>query len=60
MATGDTLILSGKLELTSFFGRINFREHGMNAGRNLPVIQVQQRQPVVLFPPDIRLADFRR
>lgn len=58
MATGDTLIPSRPLELTTSYGRLKFREKGMDARCNLPVIEVQQGPPVVSFPPDIRQVGF--
>ena len=47
------------MEVTTFFGPINFREDGMNAERDLPVIQVQDGAIKVVYPPDIRTADMK-
>lgn len=45
------------MEINTFFGPINFREDGMNAARDLPVIQVQDGEVEVINPADIRTAD---
>lgn len=45
------------MEINTFFGPINFREDGMNAARDLPVIQVQNGKVEVINPADIRTAD---
>jgi len=45
------------MDIDTFFGPINFREDGMNAARDLPVIQVQNGVIKVINPPDIRTAD---
>lgn len=45
------------MEIDTFFGPINFREDGMNAARDLPVIQVQDGAVQVINPADIRTAD---
>lgn len=45
------------LDIMTFYGPINFREDGMNGTRKLPIIQVQDGKPVVLFPPEIRQAE---
>jgi branched-chain amino acid transport system substrate-binding protein len=45
------------LDIMTFYGPINFREDGMNSVRELPIIQVQDGQPVVLYPEQIRQAD---
>lgn len=45
------------MEVDTFFGPINFREDGMNAARDLPVIQVQEGKIEVVYPDDIRTAD---
>lgn len=47
------------LDIVTFYGPIKFREDGMNANRNLPIIQVQGGQPVVLFPVDMQQATLR-
>lgn len=46
-----------QMELDTFFGPINFREDGMNAARDLPVIQVQDGRVEVINPPDIRTSE---
>jgi branched-chain amino acid transport system substrate-binding protein len=38
------------LNLTTFYGPIVFDEHGMNAARDLPILQVQGQSVKVLFP----------
>ncbi|MBY6058759.1 amino acid ABC transporter substrate-binding protein [Leisingera daeponensis] len=45
------------MEVNTFFGPIDFRENGMNAARDLPVIQVQGGEIKVVNPVDIRTAD---
>ena len=45
------------LDITTFYGPINFREDGMNSARNLPLIQIQDGGPVVIFPDDVKQAD---
>jgi branched-chain amino acid transport system substrate-binding protein len=47
------------LDIVTFYGPINFREDGMNSARDLPIIQVQDGEPVVVYPPDIRKADLQ-
>ena len=48
-----------EIQLSTFYGPIRFREDGLNSNRNLPIIQVQGGQPVVLFPKEVRQAQFR-
>jgi branched-chain amino acid transport system substrate-binding protein len=48
-----------EIQLSTFYGPIKFRDDGMNSNRNLPIIQVQNGQPVVLFPKSVQQADFR-
>jgi ABC-type branched-chain amino acid transport systems, periplasmic component len=45
-----------KTDIQTFYGPIRFRSDGMNAARNLPLIQVQGGKPVVLFPSEIKQA----
>ena len=50
------------LNLTTFYGPIVFDEHGMNAARDLPILQVQGQEVKVLFPASIaqaKLATFK-
>lgn len=47
------------LDIKTFFGPINFREDGMNSPRFLPLIQIQDGKPVVLFPNDLKRGDLR-
>ena len=47
------------LELRTFYGTIDFTGNGMNAARELPIIQVQGGKAVVLFPDAIRQAPLR-
>jgi branched-chain amino acid transport system substrate-binding protein len=44
------------LDITTFYGPIKFGANGMNAGRDLPIIQVQDQQVKVLYPPSIQQA----
>ena len=48
-----------EIQLSTFYGPIKFREDGMNSTRNLPIIQIQGGQPVVLFPKEVRQAELR-
>jgi len=45
------------LDIVTFYGPISFGDNGMNKGRDLPIIQVQDSAPVVLYPADIKQAD---
>ena len=42
--------------MTTFYGPIVFDEHGMNAARDLPILQVQGQEVKVLFPASIAQA----
>jgi branched-chain amino acid transport system substrate-binding protein len=42
------------LDITTFYGPIKFGANGMNAGRDLPILQVQGGKAVVLFPEAIK------
>ena len=44
------------LNTTTFYGPIVFDEHGMNAARDLPILQVQAHEVKVLFPASIAQA----
>jgi branched-chain amino acid transport system substrate-binding protein len=44
------------LNTTTFYGPIVFDEHGMNAARDLPILQVQGQEVKVLFPASIAQA----
>jgi branched-chain amino acid transport system substrate-binding protein len=44
------------LNITTFYGPIVFDEHGMNAARELPILQVQGQTVKVLFPASIAQA----
>jgi branched-chain amino acid transport system substrate-binding protein len=49
-------------DITTFYGPIKFGDNGMNAGRDLPIIQVQGGGVKVLYPPSIeqaKLATFK-
>lgn len=43
----------------NFYGTINFGENGMNAGHELPIIQVQDGEIELVFPAAIATADLR-
>lgn len=45
------------LDIETFYGPIKFGENGMNGGRDLPIIQVQDKKVVVLFPAAVKQAD---
>lgn len=45
------------LDIMTFYGPINFGENGMNQGRELPIIQIQDGVPVILYPASIKQAD---
>ncbi|HZZ36979.1 MAG TPA: amino acid ABC transporter substrate-binding protein [Caulobacteraceae bacterium] len=44
------------LDIMTFYGPIKFGANGMNAGRDLPIIQVQGSGVKVLYPPSIEQA----
>ena len=46
----------GRINITTFYGPIVFDEHGMNAARDLPILQVQGQAVKVLFPASIAQA----
>jgi branched-chain amino acid transport system substrate-binding protein len=45
------------LDIVTFYGPIKFGPNGMNAGRDLPIIQVQNGKVVVLFPEAVKQAN---
>lgn len=47
------------LDVVTFYGPVRFREDGMNMNRDLPIIQVQDGKPVVLFPAEMRQSTLR-
>lgn len=47
------------LDVTTFYGPIRFSPNGMNAGRELPIIQVQGGKAVVLQPEALRQGTLR-
>ena len=50
------------LNITTFYGPIVFDEHGMNAARDLPILQVRGQAVKVLFPASVaqaKLAAFK-
>lgn len=48
-----------KLDIETFYGPIKFGANGMNAGRDMPVIQVQGGEVVLLYPAAIKQADLK-
>jgi branched-chain amino acid transport system substrate-binding protein len=42
-----------ELDVMTFFGPIKFREDGMNASRSLPLIQIQDGKPVLIYPSEL-------
>jgi len=46
-----------KTDASTFYGPVKFSANGMNAGRDLPIIQVQDKQIKVLAPNDIKNGD---
>lgn len=44
------------LDIQTFYGPIKFGANGMLLGRNLPVIQVQNKKVALLYPPEIAKA----
>jgi branched-chain amino acid transport system substrate-binding protein len=44
------------ISITTFYGPIVFDEHGMNAARDLPILQVQGQAVKVLFPASVAQA----
>ncbi len=47
------------LDIVTFYGPIKFRADGMNENRSLPIIQVQNGKPVVLYPVELKQADMK-
>ncbi|TVT59299.1 MAG: ABC transporter substrate-binding protein [Azoarcus sp. PHD] len=47
------------LDIATFYGPIKFGSNGMNAGRDLPVIQVQDGKVVLLYPTQIKQAELK-
>ena len=47
------------LDVITFFGPIKFGANGMNSGRDLPIIQVQNKKVVVLFPDAVKQANLK-
>ena len=46
-------------DIETFYGPIKFGANGMNAGRDMPVIQVQGGEVVLLYPAAIKQADLK-
>jgi branched-chain amino acid transport system substrate-binding protein len=46
-----------KTDAMTFYGPVKFSANGMNQGRDLPIIQVQDKQIKVLAPADIKNSD---
>jgi branched-chain amino acid transport system substrate-binding protein len=46
-----------KTDVMTFYGPIKFSANGMNQARDLPIIQVQDKQIKVLAPADIKNGD---
>jgi branched-chain amino acid transport system substrate-binding protein len=44
-------------EMATFYGPVDFGENGMNQGRDMPIIQVQEGEIVILYPASITNAD---
>lgn len=44
-------------DMTTFYGPVKFGENGMNLGRDMPIIQVQDGEIEVLYPATIASAD---
>lgn len=47
------------LDILTFYGPIKFGPNGMNQGRELPIIQVQDGKVVPLFPPAIKAGELQ-
>jgi branched-chain amino acid transport system substrate-binding protein len=46
-----------KTDISTFYGPVKFSDNGMNAPRDLPIIQVQDKHVKVLAPADIKNGD---
>lgn len=46
-------------DIATFYGPVNFGENGMNVGRDMPIIQVQDGKIAVLYPAAIANADMK-
>jgi branched-chain amino acid transport system substrate-binding protein len=43
----------------TFFGPVKFREDGMNSSRALPLIQIQDGKPVLIYPNELSTTAMR-
>ncbi len=48
-----------KTDISTFYGPVKFSANGMNQARDLPIIQVQDKQIKVLAPADIKNGDMQ-
>ncbi|MGA7487567.1 MAG: amino acid ABC transporter substrate-binding protein [Xanthobacteraceae bacterium] len=48
-----------KTDISTFYGPVKFSANGMNQARDLPIIQVQDKQIKVLAPADIKNGDLQ-
>ena len=48
-----------ELDTMTFFGPVKFREDGMNSSRALPLIQIQEGKPVLIYPNELSTAAMR-
>lgn len=48
------------LDIQTFYGRIKFGQNGMNEARDMPILQVQNNEVKVLYPPAVANAELRR
>lgn len=44
------------LDINTFFGRIKFDEHGINAFKPMVVLQIQDQRRVTVWPPEVAVA----
>jgi branched-chain amino acid transport system substrate-binding protein len=48
-----------ELDTMTFFGPVKFREDGMNSSRALPLIQIQEGKPVLIYPNELSTTAMR-
>ncbi len=46
-------------DILTFYGPIKFRADGLNENRNLPMIQIQNGERVIVFPPEMATSEIR-
>jgi branched-chain amino acid transport system substrate-binding protein len=47
------------LDVMTFYGPIRFDENGQNVAKDLSIVQIQDGEPVVVYPPDVAEGELR-